>query len=290
MGRKIGKGRHKPYKPLSQKRAKQAVAEGNKARKAASPPQQAPQNDAADVDEMVRAMTSEMLEEITDDAIEEELAEGKEELGAFLDELGVAQERDGAHGDHTDPGCAPEVKEFLDSVTEKIAEAIEKSGAGTQKISLPVLQHAMFLTPQFEALKDEMQPVTKIKDFVAFLRSCVVRCDTNADRIRELDNQIQDYLHYIEFSPKQNASNGYRIYKELMEIRRERRLCKNENILLAPIYDFVKSNEETLKQFERLQGACRISKERIKGKSYVIRSNVLDQYVCADGNGIHAGA
>lgn len=53
----------------------------------------------------------------------------------------------------------------------------------------------------------------------------------------ELENEMQDLLHYIEMAADKNAAVGSKLYKKLADIRRRRRICKNEIDLLTPVYE-----------------------------------------------------
>ena len=44
-------------------------------------------------------------------------------------------------------------------------------------------------------------------------------------RVNECNDAIQDILHYIEFTPRLNVVEGYRLYDELRVLRVERRDC-----------------------------------------------------------------
>lgn len=89
---------------------------------------------------------------------------------------------------------------------------------------------------------------------------------------------MQDLLHFIEMAADKNANLGFKLYKRLAEIRRERRVCQNELDLLQPIYDAFGGGEK-LNVLAQVQGACRTTKQAIDGRAYTIRTDILDQFI-----------
>lgn len=67
--------------------------------------------------------------------------------------------------------------------------------------------------------------------------------DQNWEKIDLCNKETEDILHEIELSENQTTTNGYKLYKALREVRRERRRCKNENEALQPIVDILKQQE-----------------------------------------------
>lgn len=60
----------------------------------------------------------------------------------------------------------------------------------------------------------------------------------NYDRIGELDCQLTDISHSIEFTPF-DIQRGYKFAKQIQEVRNERRNLKDANELLKPLHDFL---------------------------------------------------
>ena len=107
------------------------------------------------------------------------------------------------------------------------------------------------------------------------------RYQLSKEEYDNLENNMQDLLHYIEMGSDKNANVGYKLYKQLAEIRRRRRACKNEIDLLQPIYDAF-SNTETLNILAQVQGNCRIAKQKIENSAYTVRTDVLEQFMGRD--------
>lgn len=125
---------------------------------------------------------------------------------------------------------------------------------------------------------DTLNPEENIKNFCSFIRQVISRYDNDRNRLSELEAEMQDVLHYTEMSKSKDVLNGYKIYKKLCEIRRERRACKNEIDLLQPIYEMFHGTKE-LDQLARLQGTCKQIKKTIANKGYSVRTDALDEFI-----------
>ena len=82
-------------------------------------------------------------------------------------------------------------------------------------------------------------------------------------------------LHYIELHEDMNASEGYKTYRKLAEVRRERRVCKNENELLLPIYTFIQQNPKFINELATVLGRTRTAREAINKRMYSARTDVI---------------
>jgi len=67
--------------------------------------------------------------------------------------------------------------------------------------------------------------------------------DSNYEIVGRCDKEIQDILHEIELSEDKDMAGGYKLYRMLRESRRLRRQKKDENELLQPLVDLVRSSE-----------------------------------------------
>lgn len=121
---------------------------------------------------------------------------------------------------------------------------------------------------------DSLHPEDNIKQFLMFARNVISRYEGNQQRQSELELEQQDVEHVMELSNNQDIVGGYRLYRKLADIRRERRTCKNESDLLKPLYDYLKQNS-IMNDLSRLQGSCRVSKETISKRQYTLRTNIL---------------
>ena len=125
---------------------------------------------------------------------------------------------------------------------------------------------------------DTLHPEEKIKEFCAFIKQAISTYEYDQAQYSVYESQMQDLLHYAEMGKNKDASNGYRIYKELCAVRRKRRACQNEMDLLQPIYDMF-HDTRILEQIANVQGSCRNIKQCISNKMYTVRTDVLDQFI-----------
>lgn len=125
---------------------------------------------------------------------------------------------------------------------------------------------------------DTTQPEETIRNFVGDIKNMVSRYESNKLRIVEIEAKLVDLLHWIEIAPYQNVPNGYKLYRKVAELRRERRACKNENDLLQPIYEYFHATE-VLNKLSHVQGECSKAKGAIDGRTYQVRTDILDEYL-----------
>lgn len=149
--------------------------------------------------------------------------------------------------------------------------------AGTQKES-----QIIDVTPKknpilhYDVEYDSTKPEQTIREFVGDIKGMVARFESNKDRIIEIENELLDIYHYIEVSSYKTVPAGYKIYRKMAELRRERRACKNENDLLQPIYEYFHATE-VLNRLSRVQGECAKCKRSIDDRAYVVRTDILDE-------------
>lgn len=122
---------------------------------------------------------------------------------------------------------------------------------------------------------DTLDPEETIRSFSASIREMLSRYDGNQMELQKLDNQMQDLLHYIEMSKDKKAPDGYKLYKQLRDIRRKRRACKNEIDLLKTVYDIFNGTDLLNKLADAL-GKVRETKRVISARTYKVRTDVLD--------------
>ena len=122
---------------------------------------------------------------------------------------------------------------------------------------------------------DQTQATEVLGAFNHFVADVVSRYEAN-DRIRlECDQQTQDLLHFIELQDDMNASDGYKIYRKLAEVRRTRRVCKNENELLSAMYGFIQQNPKLVSELPIVLGKTRTAKECIENRLYSARTDII---------------
>lgn len=151
-----------------------------------------------------------------------------------------------------------------------------------QKVSEPVIIEREHVEPRpilsSDLEYDSLKPEETIRNFSASIRNMLSRYQYCKEQFSLLENEMQDLLHFIEMAADKNANLGFKLYKRLAEIRRERRVCQNELDLLQPIYDAFGGGEK-LNVLAQIQGACRTTKQAIDGRAYTVRTDVLDQFI-----------
>lgn len=113
-----------------------------------------------------------------------------------------------------------------------------------------------------------------IEETAAFIRNAIrdipARYKQNEELIRKLEQETQDLLHFIELK-NLNAMEGYKAYKDLQRVRKERREIKNENELLAPIVDTLQGMKNKLSDLDRGVGEIRKIKTSQSQRQYSFR-------------------
>ena len=125
---------------------------------------------------------------------------------------------------------------------------------------------------------DTMHPDEIIQNFSAAVRNMLARYQYNKEEYSRAEQEMQDILHYIEMSADKNANVGFKLYKQLAEVRRRRRVCKNEMDLLQPIYDSF-SGGEKLNALAQILGTVRAAKQTINSRAYTLRTDILETFI-----------
>ena len=128
---------------------------------------------------------------------------------------------------------------------------------------------------------DSTKPESTIRNFVSDIKGMLSRFEGNKARLFEIEDELQDIMHYIEISGKKKVPERLKLYAKLMELRQERRSCKNENDLLQPIYEYFHATE-VLNKLSHIQGECSKAKTAIDGRTYLVRTNILDEWLEPD--------
>ena len=71
----------------------------------------------------------------------------------------------------------------------------------------------------------------------------VKRYESNEATIRQTEEEINDINHEIELGKDQDLYGGWKLYKQIRDLRIRRRQAKDENQLLKDMYDYVKSQQ-----------------------------------------------
>ena len=143
-------------------------------------------------------------------------------------------------------------------------------------------------TMHYKVDYDSTHPEQTIRSFVADIKGMVSKYEWNRDRIIEIEKEFTDLEHYIEIAPFQNVPCGYKLYRKIAELRRERRACKNENDLLQPVYEYFHATA-VLDKLSICQGEVAKADSAVKSRCYQVRTGVLDDYILDEHPDIHVG-
>jgi len=103
------------------------------------------------------------------------------------------------------------------------------------------------------------------------IRDIPKQYNANAERIRELEKERIDLLHLIELVDL-NAREGYKVYKELQSLQKERRKMKDENELLKHVIQSFSNMKGQIKHLDKAIGDIRNEKINLDKRSYRCRS------------------
>lgn len=105
------------------------------------------------------------------------------------------------------------------------------------------------------------------------------RHESIEESLRMVEEEIQDILHVIELG-RFNASDGYKLAKELQKARMERRRLKDDLELLKPIRELITFSKPTEKNIGKVLGDLRNIKAKHQTRSYRMRKRTdLEQMI-----------
>lgn len=107
----------------------------------------------------------------------------------------------------------------------------------------------------------------------AMYKDVIATYEKNAETIKRIDRELVDIEHAIELGPSQNAYQGYLLYKQIRELRIERRACKNANELMKDMYEYLRSKpaQEFKSQMQQLQSGANKLQEVQEHRVYTPR-------------------
>ena len=71
----------------------------------------------------------------------------------------------------------------------------------------------------------------------------VKRYESNEEIIKRTEDELNDVSHEIELGKDQDLYGGYKLYRQVKELRTKRRQAKDENALLKDMYEYIKSQQ-----------------------------------------------
>lgn len=97
--------------------------------------------------------------------------------------------------------------------------------------------------------------------------------ERNVETIKQIEDELNDLNHEIELSSPKNARDGYKMYKEIRDLRIRRRQAKEENELMRDMYEYLKGqNAQNFKnKIQQLQGSSVKLREVQEHRTYTPR-------------------
>lgn len=122
----------------------------------------------------------------------------------------------------------------------------------------------------------------QIDGFLTFLRS-VAECYSMAVTDENCANdETQDILHCIELDD--NRYHDYaKLSMALREVRRKRRVAKDELMQLQPIREWMEENAKAIKSLERALGATRKAERNTEARWYNQKTEIVSETLGRNG-------
>ena len=125
---------------------------------------------------------------------------------------------------------------YIPTSSESMADIYNKKQAERifeNSLSKPL--RAAFRVEKYDKPPDNIQRwIDRISDLNGLAKDATDRKDVLSKELSDVEKEIQDCLHYIEFT-NLNAAQGYKAYKILKDRRVKRRSIKNELQVLGII-------------------------------------------------------
>ena len=115
---------------------------------------------------------------------------------------------------------------------------------------------------------------------ITTFKDVIFTYENNIDVIKRCEDEQMDLEHEIELAAPKNAREGYKLYKELREVRLRRRKAKDENQLLHELYNYLKKNLDFNNKMKQIQGNTAKIYEQQHTKTY--KPRVRQDLTCTD--------
>lgn len=105
---------------------------------------------------------------------------------------------------------------------------------------------------------------------VTIYQNVIKDYERDLERIKEIEDELQDIYHEVELSPSKNMYAGYLFYKRIRELRIERRRCKEQTEIMKETYEFFKSQQgQNFKtKIQQLQGSAKKLRDAQEKRTY----------------------
>lgn len=119
-----------------------------------------------------------------------------------------------------------------------------------------------------------MKRSEKLSEFLNFICQVKPEYDYYLDVQADAEAKILDLLHEIELVPH-NAFDMVKIYKQLRESRKQRRLAKDSIRELTPLVTWVEDNKKEIEALKRTLGDVRKVEKMEGGRIYLYRTEIV---------------
>ena len=108
---------------------------------------------------------------------------------------------------------------------------------------------------------------------ITIYQNVIQNYERDIDDIKRIEGELNDIMHEIELTNSKDMYHGYLLYKQIRELRIERRRCKEEVELLKDTYDYFKSQQgQAFKnKIQQLQGGAAKLREAQEHRTYTPR-------------------
>lgn len=92
--------------------------------------------------------------------------------------------------------------------------------------------------------------------FIQIANDVVKKYESNVEVIKQTEDELTDLMHEIELGKPQDMYGGYKLYKQVKDLRMRRRQAKDENDLLEDMYEYIKSQsgQSFMSKMRSIQG------------------------------------
>lgn len=128
-----------------------------------------------------------------------------------------------------------------------------------------------------------MTPIEAGEEILRCIDYILTQYPANQDEICEYDKQTQDLLHKLEFT-NFTIGPGYKLAKQLQDIRRKRRELKDENELLKCMFEYLSEGSSSAFKnglIKSVQTAKR-RKSQLEERKYKPRSKAFKAELAAE--------
>lgn len=92
-----------------------------------------------------------------------------------------------------------------------------------------------------------------VNNIIGSYDKAIQRFENNLEILKKCDDETLDLLHEIELSASKNVCDGFRMYKDIKEVRLRRRIAKDENDVLEEFYHYAKAQNDVKNKLKGIQ-------------------------------------